>query len=165
MLAVVFAGVVSMFLMSSTVVVYGSVDLPEYDSGWRTINQNQTLLLVHNLGTTDLLVYVMGRDETYGIHQIFFGGTGWTDHTEYYGINWYYLTDVSITVYRGETDPYWESVRVMIWEIKAKAGAVGGFALPIDINFQPLVPWVALVSTVIVAVSASLAYLKHRKNQ
>ncbi|MDH5635606.1 MAG: hypothetical protein OEY47_02950 [Candidatus Bathyarchaeota archaeon] len=51
-----------------------------------------------------------------------------------------------------------------IWKIEPEAGAVGGLWIPVD-KFSLLAPYVALVSTVILAVSISVAYIKCRKKQ
>jgi hypothetical protein len=49
----------------------------DFDSGWRNINQGQTLTLNHNIGgsTDDYVVYLEFKDnESYGIHQRSYGG-------------------------------------------------------------------------------------------
>jgi len=47
---------------------------------------------------------------------------------------------------------------------KIEAGAVGGLYIPVD-KFSLLAPYIALVSTIIIAVSMSVAYIKYRKKQ
>jgi len=49
-------------------------------------------------------------------------------------------------------------------EYEYEAGAVGGFWVPVD-KFSLLAPYIALVSTIILAVSISGAYIKYRKKQ
>ena len=49
----------------------------DFDSGWRNINQGQTLTLNHNIGgsTDDYVAYLEFKDnESYGIHQRSYGG-------------------------------------------------------------------------------------------
>jgi len=41
---------------------------------------------------------------------------------------------------------------------------VGGIFIPVD-KFSLLAPYIALVSTIILAVSITVAYIKHRKKQ
>jgi len=73
----------------------------------------------HNLSTTNVLVYLIGKDndsEPLHIHQKFVGGVhdlGWK------GAFWSYLTDDSIRVQRLHSDDaQWTYVRIMIWKIQ-----------------------------------------------
>jgi len=127
-----------------------SIGPPDYDSGWVSIPiAPQTLTLTHNLGTTEVFVYLIGNDShPYGIHQ--WSGAGWCN-----------LTDTTIDVRRWAEDRYLQG-RVMIWKIEA--GAVGGLYIPVD-KFSLLAPYIALVSTIVLAVSASVAYIKYRKKR
>lgn len=90
---------------------------PDYDSGWWIINQGQQLIFNHNLGTQNVLVYMMGYDwgGTYYMHQIKYGGD--SDWPNEYGCRWQDLTSSSITVFRGANDPNWNMVRIMLWKL------------------------------------------------
>ena len=138
-----------------------SIGLPDYDSGWVSISNNQNLNLTHNLGTTEVLVYVLGRENgEWGINQIHYGIDN--DGSFSYGVWFDSLTNTSINLLRGSHGSYWQEVRVRIWKIESLG--VGGFTIPVD-KFSLLAPYIALVSTIILAVSISLAIIKHRKKQ
>lgn len=69
----------------------------------------------HNLGTTDVIVYIVGKKTLGGaIHQIDYGGY---HAVHYYGVYWHKLTNTEVTVHRHGDDGNWEYVRVMIWKI------------------------------------------------
>ena len=93
----------------------GFVSAPAYDSGWITIDKDQILTLTHNLDTTEVLVYIIGKAdvsfELFRIHQLRYGD--WWN-----GVNWYRLTNTTITVRRGTPADYWDYIRVMIWKIQ-----------------------------------------------
>ena len=104
---------------NQTIKEYHGFPRPDYDSGWRSISTGETLNLTHNLGTTELLVYIIGNDSTGddpvdGINQKFHGGSA----APYYGIYWRDLDNTTIKVNRGVHDLYWDEVRVMIWKIE-----------------------------------------------
>jgi hypothetical protein len=102
---------------------------PDYDSGWVTVKAGERLDLTHNLNTTEVFVYVVGRygppDNT-TIHQIYYGGycyylydgTGHVYASVDQGLEWIGLTNTTIALYRHSDDFYWQQVRVMIWKIK-----------------------------------------------
>jgi len=90
---------------------------PDYDSGWINIAPGETISLVHALGTTNVYVYMIGKDAAGLIHQLDYGwdtsGTG----ILHYGAAWYGLDANAINVNRGPNDGNWVQVRVMIWII------------------------------------------------
>ena len=155
---------VALMLVSSA---QASIGLPDYDSDWVSINQGQTLTLTHDLGTTDVLVYVISN-RTNGITQIYHGGEiYWSEsppQNNYAGLYWHSLDNTSIAISRYSNDLWWSQVRVMIWKIEPEAEAVGGLYIPVD-KLGLLAPYIALVSTIILAVSISVAYIKYRKKQ
>jgi hypothetical protein len=88
---------------------------PDYDSGWTAIAQGANVHFNHGLGTTEVLVYVIGKCPGFGIHQLYYG-------LDYYdvvdrGICWWNLDTNGINVIRGQTDTAYEQVRVMLWKI------------------------------------------------
>jgi hypothetical protein len=156
--------VVALMLVSSA---QSSIGLPDYDSGWVSINQGQTLTLTHDLETTDVLVYVTSN-RTNGITQIYYGGEiYWSEspaQNNYAGLYWHSLDNTSIAISRYSNDLWWSQVRVMIWKIEQEPQGVGGLTIPVD-KFSLLAPYIALASTITLAVSISAAYVKHRKKQ
>jgi len=186
----------------------GFINPPAWDSEWREISKGADLPLTHNVGTTNVLVYVIGNyspTESPLIHQIDYGGdmknTGdvcgvwWEDltattitvhrrsdddkwkwvrvmiwkippkelrYTAEIGAYWDNLTSSTIDVYRAQNDTDWEQVCVKIWKIQPPA--VGGLWIPVD-KLSLLTPYIALVSTIILAISMSVAYIKIRKKQ
>jgi len=193
-----------------------------YDSGWVSISSPSSIALTHNLGTKNVMVYMMGRKnmtttESPYIHQKHYGGeiqVGWSggvfwrdltettidiqrikggtgeDYWNYvrvmiwkveslgsqgdgskcwlvssqFGAYWDNLTDSTIDVYRALDDQDWEQVCVRIWKVLPPSAGVGGFWIPVD-KFSLLAPYIALVATVILAVSISVAIIKYRKKQ
>jgi len=97
----------------------GYIGPPAYDSGWVSISPGETLTLPHNLGTTEVLVYVIGKHPTsLAINQFYYGYVFLTSG-DVRGLSWFTLTDTSIKVLRGPDDTgAWEQVRVMIWKIQ-----------------------------------------------
>jgi len=91
--------------------------LPDYDSGWTgiaAIGDNPPF--EHNLNSTNLLVYVVGKTTLGGaLHEICYGGD--KSGTNYEGVYWHKLSTTEITVHRHGQDPYWKWVRVIIWKI------------------------------------------------
>ena len=282
-LGAVLASIVSVILLSVVPMIHSSVDLPEYNSGWISINQGESITLTHNLGTTAVSIEMWGKDIAGNIHQRNYGrnqpphknyidlrgfvnppeyDSGWVnlprattgpgilppvyptettfdhnlgtydvlvyvladddsgryvqipnamvgshggennwfltstnqimlknwvydrdvsvhimiwkieeppwEYTQQIGAYWDNLTSSTIDVYRAPNDEDWNQVRIRIWKIvKAQpTPPVGGLLLPINMDtFEPLTPWIALVSTVILAISASVAYIKYRKKQ
>lgn len=82
---------------------------PDYDSGWTNLTQ-ETTIFTHNLNTTELLVYLIGKspDAPWLIHQMLYGNLG---------ARWQRLTTTTIDVYRAPTDPAWPEARMMLWII------------------------------------------------
>jgi len=101
---------------------------PDYDSGWVTVNAGNYLTLTHNLNTTEVFVYVVGRlgpPDDHIIHQLHYGGYGYylydgTGHvyaSRYEGLKWTGLTNTTIGLVRSSGDTDWQQVRVLIWKI------------------------------------------------
>ncbi len=82
----------------------GYVNAPAYDSGWITPNINDETIIEHDLGTTEVLVYVLGNNtELNTIHQFRYGGDC-TRLPRYRGVMWYKMnnTHISLWTYRDE---------------------------------------------------------------
>ena len=91
---------------------------PNYDSGWRNIAKDQTITLVHGLGTTNVYVYMIGKTAAGLIHQFDYGWTmGGGISNSHHGATWFGLDGDLIYVNRGVLDDNWVQVRVMIWII------------------------------------------------
>ena len=97
--------------------------LPDYDSGWHPIDNNEHLTLQHNLNTMDYLVYVMQKDdEAFTEFHNFGSGGAFPDDFEltmkrgFYGIMWT-ASKNSIEVYRYDDDITSDYVRVLLWKI------------------------------------------------
>jgi hypothetical protein len=90
---------------------------PDYDSGWRDIATGQTLTLAHVLKTTNVYVYVVGKNAAGEIHQSDYGWLTTGLGTSKYGLNWISMDADLIKVTRGDIDGNWGQVRVMIWII------------------------------------------------
>ena len=96
----------------------GFLVAPAYDSGWVNMTNIKAATLQHNLGTTDVLVYVMGRTDDGVIHQRYYGQTYDPGIAGFKGFFWNDLTENEITLVRGHSSHhYWEYIRVMIWKI------------------------------------------------
>ena len=97
--------------------VASKLGAPEYDSGWYTINQGQSIVLNHNLGTTNVIVYMIGNDtdSTRYVQQIGFGGDSYFGGAG--GAYWYELTSTTIKTTRAANDNDWHQMRVFIWKI------------------------------------------------
>ncbi len=92
---------------------------PSFDSGWISINPGDRYYFFHNQNTTNVLVYVIGKNASGFIHQ-------WRIGMDYdsnfgssadYGLFWSRLDTNAISVVRGPSDWEWDEVRVMIWKI------------------------------------------------
>jgi len=94
----------------------GYVNPPAYDSGWKNLGAPPVYVtFTHNLGTTEVFVYIVGKE--FGadtIHQWYIGGGGGGNR---FGTWWYDLDISRVTVYRCGDDYMWDQVRVMIWKI------------------------------------------------
>jgi len=145
---------VALMLVPST---QASIGLPDYDSDWVSIGTGDTIFS-HNLQSTDVLVYVLAKDNQGLIHHNGYGGY------DSKGAFWFNLTDNSVIIHRNSLDGEWVSVRVMIWKIEAQPQGVGGFWLPVD-KFSLLAPYIISAMTIILVVSISVAYIKYRKKQ
>lgn len=92
---------------------------PDYDSGWILMTRGEVITLNHNLGTTELLVYFVGKYDADGtIHQWMYGG-GYDDNQ---GAVWFGLTNNQIKIERfiGDVrvpEGQWSQGRVMLWKI------------------------------------------------
>ena len=86
----------------------GFLNAPAYDSGWITIEEGEETVFTHNLNTTEVFVYMIGKDtdQIYKIHQYEYGGTYWA--------YWHNLDSNNISV---TAEWPWDYVRVMIWRI------------------------------------------------
>jgi len=95
----------------------GPFDHPDYDSGWVPIPLGWTYLQ-HDLGTTDVYVYIIGRNGDY-THQFSYGGD-WVRNKDSilssYGVYWQcYLNRLKITRWMDDTE--WQEVRVLLWKL------------------------------------------------
>ena len=105
---------------------------PDYDSHWMTIGQGDSVEVNHNLGTTNLLVYLIGEYDDNYTHQYAYGGN--EEHYIEYEVtpDFYYnavekfgtlgawwRTDGQdkIIVTRPSHDDHWHEFRVMIWRL------------------------------------------------
>jgi hypothetical protein len=89
---------------------------PDYDSGFLPVLQGQSITLTHNLGTTNVLVYMIGYNgNNVGneIHQIEYGGD--LNGGAGAGAYWSTLTTTTINIYRMPNDTNWSEIRVQIW--------------------------------------------------
>jgi len=91
---------------------------PDYDSGWTYITHGEHLF-PHNLGTTDVFVYIAGYNpgESPYIHQINYGGETTSSGLYHFGAYWHDLSTTTIYVNRHGNDGDWDFVRVMIWKL------------------------------------------------
>ncbi len=105
--------------LNETVVYLNSTQglgAPDYDSGWVSIDTSQELTFTHNLNTTEVLVYVIGKDsDPPGINQINYGSNVYSGIGA--GAYWHSLTQNNVKVHRESDDVNWDQVRVMIWKI------------------------------------------------
>jgi len=98
----------------------GGFGAPDYDSGWLPISPGGWLDLTHNLGTTELFVYMIGKSHfTENIHQMYLGlETYYNPGLEERGAWWLVNDWNEIRVIRGAEDSgTWANVRVYIWVI------------------------------------------------
>jgi len=107
---------------------------PAYDSGWISIEPTQFLTFSHNLGTPEVFVYLLGKNESGAIHQL--------TH-EMNGVQIVNLDNLNITIWRHGLDRFWYQVRVMIWKIGEPTQSktwhyVTSFTLSSDNHVSPL---------------------------
>lgn len=90
---------------------------PDWDSGWVTLPAGKVTPFTHDLNTTNVLVYMIGKDVdgTYDIHQWKFGADD--NALAWLGTGWLNLTETTIKVARQKDDAYWDEVRIMIWKL------------------------------------------------
>lgn len=87
---------------------------PDYDSGWQSVIAGDTLI-PHTCNTTDVIVYIVGKQDGGTSHQKDYGG--WQGNLNWYGAYWYDLTDTHIRVHRHGNDGDWQLVRIFMWKI------------------------------------------------
>jgi hypothetical protein len=96
---------------------------PDYDSGLQDIAQGESLPLVHDLGTANLLVYVVGGypESTYGYFiQDYYGGHRYYSRSEdryYYEGLRFEVDNYYVWVRRLANDSMWDYIRVRIWKL------------------------------------------------
>jgi hypothetical protein len=83
---------------------------PDYDSGWFTINQGQSITLTDNLSTTNVLVYMFSS-----VGQVEYGGD--QNGNSGFGAYWSFANIDAINVYRMPNDLYWTFTRVYMWKL------------------------------------------------
>jgi len=96
----------------------GTWGVPDFDSNWVSIDPGGKRELYHDLGSYDLLVYIVGRSSTepFTYHQYYFGGVKLrTD--KMWGVYWKQSDENALWVFRFEHDDWWDEVRVRIWLI------------------------------------------------
>jgi len=96
--------------------------LPSWDSGWRTLPQDQDLTLAHNLGGPWNDIYVdLQLDDTdgdLGRNNRAIGGDR-HDASAAFGACWYDLTGSKITVHRFSNDTMADRIRIRLWATRA----------------------------------------------
>jgi len=97
----------------------GAFPSPAYDSGWVSINQDESKTLTHNLGgnVDNYVVDVQFKSIGYGINNIGYGGREYDDG-KYIGASWRNLTTTTIRVTRYADDVGVPEIRVRIWVYK-----------------------------------------------
>ncbi len=98
---------------------------PDYDSGWVSLSPNDFTFFVHNLGTKDIFVYLLGKNidaSGFVTHQEFFGGAEIASY--YKGVRWSTVSENSneVSVYRFWDDLWWDEARVLIWKLPPPPG-------------------------------------------
>jgi hypothetical protein len=98
---------------------------PNYDSGWVSLEQDETVTLDHDLGgdTDNYVVDMQYRGSSFnGVNQRYYGGIDFgavppAGHSvdDRVGAYWCNLTNTTITVYRRAEDTYAPAVRIRIW--------------------------------------------------
>jgi hypothetical protein len=97
----------------------GGLTSPDFDSGWRSIDQGQTIALNHNLGTDKVLIFLYGKDSAGFMHIQYLGGEiVKSDSTwYYYGATWWSLTQNNVLVTRLADDNAWNQFQLLMWKI------------------------------------------------
>jgi len=91
---------------------------PDADSGWLQINASSSIVYVHNLNTTNVIVYMIGKYSNTSvpyIHQFGYGADNYLGGV--FGAAWSELTSASIRVTRYAQDTNWVYVRLVMWKI------------------------------------------------
>ena len=97
---------------------------PDYDSGWVTTDGRIVVEFNHNLGTSDIFVYVLAkwyRDWPGSggpmVHQFYYGGDSYGDPEQTQGFYWDCYTEnpnmIQVSQYGGRAD----ELRVLIWKL------------------------------------------------
>ena len=95
----------------------GFVNTPAFDSGWVSPNINDETVIAHGLGTTEVLVFITGKDTDLNtIHQFRYGGDC-TMAPHYRGVAWYKMNNTHISLWTYRDEDRWDYVRVQIWKI------------------------------------------------
>jgi hypothetical protein len=87
---------------------------PDFDSGWTSVILGDTLI-PHTCNTTNVIVYMIGKQTGGAAHQKDYGG--WMGNINWYGAYWYDLTETHIRVHRHGNDGDWQLVRIFMWKI------------------------------------------------
>jgi len=96
---------------------------PDYDSGWTELSGRIVVEFTHNLGTSDIFVYILAkwdRDwEGSGgpmVHQFYYGGDRYGDPEQTQGFYWDTYTENPDTI---EVSCYEraDEIRVLIWKL------------------------------------------------
>ena len=97
---------------------------PDYDSGWVTTDSQIVVEFNHNLGTSDIFVYILAKwyrdwPDSGGpmVHQFYYGGDTYLDTGDMQGFYWTCYTEdpdaILVSQYGGRAD----ELRVLIWEL------------------------------------------------
>jgi len=97
---------------------------PDFDSGWRTVQRGQDLVLSHGINSpfNDYVVYLEFKDPDYGgagINNVYMGGM--ESGTRWEGGYIKQVTGSTITLYRNIDDTVADQIRVRIWKCSAPA--------------------------------------------
>lgn len=102
---------------------YALLKQPDYDSGWTAIAHDSSIDIYHNIGTNNILVYVLGSESGTNpmMHQWAYGGnhfrSEWDVNTYLgEGLIWR-CNDEKIWIHRYKSDVQWWEVRVLIWKL------------------------------------------------
>jgi len=84
------------------------------NTDWTSLPKGGEVIFTHNLNTTNVLVYMIGKKDSQDpyIHQMDYGGL-WSG--SWNGAYWKNLTPTTITVHRHGDDNNWNYVRVFMW--------------------------------------------------
>ena len=88
----------------------------DYDSGWIAASSGDDIVLTHNLGTRDLMVYIYYRMEDPTIPSADFKAT---HNIRAHEVYWFASEFDEVTIDFPNTDYAWQEIRVLLWEIPA----------------------------------------------